>query len=906
MNGSCKLEEDRSLQLEKKERDHPSESNVWGKKIRFKGSVRDEGGKFYKENVYMSRGKVRTAAEVCADCSAPDPIWASVNRGVLICHECCSVHRSLGRHISQVKHLKKAQWTPSRLTMVHQLYSSGANNIWEHSLLDPSQNKHCKKKPQPHDPVHPNKDHYIRTKYQFLSFVNQGKDGDVSTVEDLSKQLHSSVRTSNLETCLRLLSKGADPNYFNPEKNNCPLHVAAAGGQSSQVELLVVYGADPGCVDANGKTPIDYARSEGYIDLAQRLVECQYELTDRLAYFVCGRKPDHRCNHHFIIPEMADRLVDFASDMGSRQQHNAANSLRRGVMMKQMQNHGLYPPNCPGQKCGLHNCSSTSLDISELAKEAKKMLQALPNNLFEELAMDVYDEVDRRENDEIWVSSNEQSSTINITIPFLPVNPEFSTTRNQGRQKLARFNPREFVTLIIDILSDAKRRQMGTASVAITPKEHKICDRNTYDSGLKISTKMIFSPAGRTSAVLSGQQRNSRGYSQVSSDDEPLYDSVASDEDYSSIDTQSIKSAKEEMKKDRPADSRIIHRETTPTSMVSFTESMTSEQVEGPVSTEDFLEMKKALSNSECRVQQLLQTQIDLKTEVNRLKTLVNSLVEENSLLKRDKCGNNNNNNNNNNPNMVTAATSTSMLNGLPQGRQNRQSATPPHSTIVTDLKRIPGTARPQSMFEPRDHQRLSRMTGVKNCMSSSPSPVHSNVASGGEDCDFENASNTSGSRKNSQGSDVHKSSLQSISEAAPLRKTPSAVFEEMAGDVIGLPTQAEVVKKTEKITKKIQELLQSAQEEKYESFAPCSLKIHAAVVDMASLFPKRLPKAESIRCALLLLTSSATRLTEECQECQLSHEQHQSFDPQLKTQQVIQSAFDIAKAAKQLVTLFQ
>jgi len=45
------------------------------------------------------------------------------------------------------------------------------------------------------------------------------------------------------------------------------------------------------------------------------------------------------------------------------------------------------------------------------------------------------------------------------TVPFLPVNPEFSSTRNQGRQKLARFNAREFATLIIDILSDAKRRQ---------------------------------------------------------------------------------------------------------------------------------------------------------------------------------------------------------------------------------------------------------------------------------------------------------------------------------------------------------------------------------------------------------------------------------------------------------------
>lgn len=37
--------------------------------------------------------------------------------------------------------------------------------------------------------------------------------------------------------------------------------------------------------------------------------------------------------------------------------------------------------------------------MSELAKAAKGKLRALPNHLFEELAMDVYDEVDRREND---------------------------------------------------------------------------------------------------------------------------------------------------------------------------------------------------------------------------------------------------------------------------------------------------------------------------------------------------------------------------------------------------------------------------------------------------------------------------------------------------------------------------
>ena len=46
-----------------------------------------------------------------------DPKWASVNRGVLICDECCSIHRSLGRHISQVKSLKKGSWAPTLLSV---------------------------------------------------------------------------------------------------------------------------------------------------------------------------------------------------------------------------------------------------------------------------------------------------------------------------------------------------------------------------------------------------------------------------------------------------------------------------------------------------------------------------------------------------------------------------------------------------------------------------------------------------------------------------------------------------------------------------------------------------------------------------------------------------------------------
>ncbi|XP_028383392.1 ARF GTPase-activating protein GIT2 isoform X12 [Phyllostomus discolor] len=667
------------------------------------------------------------SSEVCADCSVPDPSWASVNRGTFICDECCSVHRSLGRHISQVRHLKHTPWPPTLLQMVETLYNNGANSIWEHSLLDPASATSGRRKANPQDKVHPNKAEFIRAKYQMLAFVHRlpCRDDDSVTAKDLSKQLHSSVRTGNLETCLRLLSLGAQANFFHPEKGNTPLHVASKAGQILQAELLAVYGADPGTQDSSGKTPVDYARQGGHHELAERLVEIQYELTDRLAFYLCGRRPDHKNGQHFIIPQMADRRL---------------------------------------------------LDLSELAKAAKKKLQSLNNHLFEELAMDVYDEVDRRETDAVWLATQNHSTLVTETtvVPFLPVNPEYSSTRNQGRQKLARFNAHEFATLVIDILSDAKRRQQGSPL-----------------SSSKDNVELILKTINNQHSIES--QDN----------DQPDYDSVASDED-----------------PDLEATASKAHR-------------------------------------------QKLQT-----------------LQSENSNLRKQ---------------------ATTNIYQVQTGSEYTDTSN--HSS----LKRRPSArgSRPMSMYETGSGQKPYLPMGEvshpeENRTRLQPFPAHASrleKQNSTPESDYDNTPNDTdpddmgSSRKGRQRSMMWQGD-GSVPDLAEPTTAPSPI----------LPSTEDVIRKTEQITKNIQELLRAAQENKHDSYIPCSERIHVAVTEMAALFPKK-PKSDMVRTSLRLLTSSAYRLQSECKKT-LPGDSGPPTDIQLVTQQVIQCAYDIAKAAKQLVTI--
>ncbi|XP_033475400.2 ARF GTPase-activating protein GIT2a isoform X1 [Epinephelus lanceolatus] len=745
--------------------------------------------------------------EVCADCSVPEPRWASVNRGVLICDECCSVHRSLGRHSSQVRHLTHTPWPPTQLQMVQTLYSNGANSIWEHSLLDPASVMSGKRKANPQDKIHPNKSEFIKAKYQMLAFVHRMpcREDDSSTAKDLSKQLHSSVRTGNLETCLRLLSLGAQANFFHPEKGNTPLHVAAKAGQVSQAELLTVYGADPGAPDSNGKTPIDYAREAGHHDLADRLVEIQYELTDRLAFYLCGRKPDHKTGQHFIVPQMAD----------------------------------------------------SSLDLSELAKAAKKKLQSLSNHLFEELAMDVYDEVDRRETDAVWLATQNHSTLVTETtvVPFLPVNPEYSSTRNQGRQKLARFNAHEFATLVIDILSDAKRRQQG----------------NT-----------IASPKDNVEFVLKSVAV--RHCSDSQDNDQPDYDSVASDED---------------------TDHEL------PSSKGDRTKSLDSDLSDGPITMHEYMEVKNALTASEAKIQHLMKANNNLSDELRLMQKKLQSLQSENTSLRRHIPTN---------------------IYQIPSGSDYPD----PSSPSALKRRQSARASRPMSMYEtgsglkpylpkgetpyPEEgiptlqpfppHTERGAFVTTSSSLPSFPSTLSWSKDESAQkaaklekqssmpESDYDNTFNDS---EMDDSGLCRRGRLRSSGWLGEGSSIPELDDLEMESDPT-LPSTEDVIRKTEQITKNIQELLRAAQENKHDSFIPCSERIHVAVTEMAALFPKK-PRSETVRGSLRLLTSSAFRLQSECRKA-LPSEGCPGPDMQLVTQQVIQCAYDIAKAAKQLVTI--
>ncbi|NXD10926.1 ACAP3 protein, partial [Nothocercus nigrocapillus] len=94
-------------------------------------SATDSRDRSVKGETILQRVQSIPGNDQCCDCGQPDPRWASINLGILLCIECSGIHRSLGVHCSKVRSLTLDSWEPELLKLMCELGNSTMNQIYE-------------------------------------------------------------------------------------------------------------------------------------------------------------------------------------------------------------------------------------------------------------------------------------------------------------------------------------------------------------------------------------------------------------------------------------------------------------------------------------------------------------------------------------------------------------------------------------------------------------------------------------------------------------------------------------------------------------------------------------------------------------------------------------------------------
>uniref|UniRef100_A0A8C3HDX6 ArfGAP with GTPase domain, ankyrin repeat and PH domain 3 n=1 Tax=Chrysemys picta bellii TaxID=8478 RepID=A0A8C3HDX6_CHRPI len=175
---------------------------------------------------------VRTARgnSFCVDCDAPNPDWASLNLGSLMCIECSGIHRNLGTHLSRVRSLDLDDWPGELIMVMTAIGNALANAVWEGAVEG-------YQKPGPEN-SREEKERWIRAKYEQKLFLAALPHSDVP----LGQQLLRAVVEDDVRLVVTLLAHGTKEEVnetYGDGDGRTALHLSSAMANVVFTQLLI-------------------------------------------------------------------------------------------------------------------------------------------------------------------------------------------------------------------------------------------------------------------------------------------------------------------------------------------------------------------------------------------------------------------------------------------------------------------------------------------------------------------------------------------------------------------------------------------------------------------------------------------------------------------------------------------